>query len=547
MPVLFLLLMNLTPLARLAEQVNAFQVDLDASQWRERFEAASAGMSGMRSLEIALATLLDGGADRAEGIRRVRLRDPDNAVLVLLELGAVLADSPAGAAPDERYEAARELLEQAAATTDHAWYRDDAMRAWRRAVERSFDRAGLAAQQARDYAHYRDAQAIRFACGELLTLGGALAALGEHERAWKCFDTAVRWTRRSLPETRSVSVALTLAEQMERAAEGAALAAAAAGRTADADRAAAQRRAAARFHDLLRRRLESATHNPMLRNEPVLRPTPFAASLTYLLVSGFLAVGTLSVVVVGLLALAASIVWRVVRRGDPAPSATIGRSGFAWLWAAAGMSAPALLPATATLLFPLDPRGLMAPTWIQFSFLLTALLSMAVVLRLAQQRADAGTDPPRRAGVWHVWWAALFLFAALILLGQWKSFGVRPEAFDLSRVTPRPIMRVSNLWLIALLATLLAALIWLVWALIDRTRRGHRADRPGLLRAVVPLSLWGGLVLGTMTLGAFRLYYRYDARLTELTVQDLQDEVGAWMGPAWYPAFFGGNGGGAGG
>ena len=58
------------------------------------------------------------------------------------------------------------------------------------------------------------------------------------------------------------------------------------------------------------------------------------------------------------------------------------------------------------------------------------------------------------------------------------------------------------------------------------------------MRTLVVLALWGGLVTGVMTIGAFRLYYLYDARLTALTVSDFDHEIEAWMGPAWYRAFF---------
>ena len=50
--------------------------------------------------------------------------------------------------------------------------------------------------------------------------------------------------------------------------------------------------------------------------------------------------------------------------------------------------------------------------------------------------------------------------------------------------------------------------------------------------------MWGWLILGIMSMGAVRVYHRCDARLQELTIQDLQDEVPAWLGPSWKQALF---------
>jgi len=139
----------------------------------------------------------------------------------------------------------------------------------------------------------------------------------------------------------------------------------------------------------------------------------------------------------------------------------------------------------------------------------------------------------------------LALFAILVLLKPWSPFGLDPAAFDAGWRSPEATSRAFGLAGAAATLAVLAGLVWAVWVLLARLRRRKTADarptggaRGGFARSAVVLALWGWLILGIMSLGAVRLYHRYDARLQDLTIQDVQDEVAAWMGPSWQRSFF---------
>jgi hypothetical protein len=255
-------------------------------------------------------------------------------------------------------------------------------------------------------------------------------------------------------------------------------------------------------------------------------------------VSGFLALGAVTLLVIAVVGAVATGITRLAGGSPGAPRATIGPGWSSWLRSAMILSAPSALFAAGALIFPLNYRAIAAPTWIQSLLVLSAVLTAGVLLSHARGRIAEGAAGAGRSAVWRWWWGGLWILAGLLLLRQWRVFGRDPEAFAASLQAPAVLLRATGLLSIAGATAVLAGLVWLVWTLVGRLRGRPKAGPGGFMRTLVVLALWGGLVTGVMTIGAFRLYYLYDARLTALTVSDFEDEIEAWMGPAWYRAFF---------
>ena len=124
-------------------------------------------------------------------------------------------------------------------------------------------------------------------------------------------------------------------------------------------------------------------------------------------------------------------------------------------------------------------------------------------------------------------------------------FGADAAHFDLGLRPPQAPARAQATQALAVILGALGGLVWLAWCLtawLKGRKKGPGGvtgtGGAGLGRTTLVLAVWGWLILGMMSLGPARLYHRYDARLQEMTVHDLQDEVTAWMGPAWKGAFF---------
>jgi hypothetical protein len=221
---------------------------------------------------------------------------------------------------------------------------------------------------------------------------------------------------------------------------------------------------------------------------------------------------------------------------------TVGLGPASWIWVGAVVAGPAAGLAAAVLLLPIDVRAAMSLSWIQGGAMLVVVVTAGAVLTLARARASAAGDPlPAAHRVWQVWWLLVALLAVVVLLKPWSPFGPNPEAFDDGWRVPRDAIRLQGLGGAAALLGLVAGVIWAVWsaaAWLRGRRNASGGPRGRFGRAVVVLALCAWLILGIMSLGAVRLYHRYDARLQELTILDLQDEVAAWVGPSWQRAFF---------
>ncbi len=157
-----------------------------------------------------------------------------------------------------------------------------------------------------------------------------------------------------------------------------------------------------------------------------------------------------------------------------------------------------------------------------------------------------GEPPPKSQRVWLIWWMIVAVFAILVFYRPWWPLGRDLEAFDEGLRMPLAPARVSLFYAAVAALSVLALVVWLVWVFLaawrSRGRGGDSGGRSGsgraFLRSAAVLAVWGWLILGILCAGSIRLYHRHDTRLQQLVARDLQDEVSAWMGPAWARSFF---------
>lgn len=535
---------NADPILTLAERLRQYDPERDFAGVLERFRAAAgADLSRIAALERARQLLLSTGTDVSE-FARIGSADRENGLFAYLEAGK-RARSGTNRDPASRFGAVESLIETARSAPRCDWYTARTAQAWRNAYAPIDIGKDVKALWARDAACRDEARTIRRVSGALCELAGQLLREGRTDDSLACLAGVDDFCTRTLNDVVSSEVAVACAEQIEREQRLLAVVHAARSDWNDADRAHARADRADRFARILRQRREFATQDPILQ-VPVLREQPYRAAFAYLLSSGFLFTGWLTLLAV---ALAAACVAGALRLfGGPNDSATarVGCEWMHWFWSAAIVAGPAAGLATAVQFVPPKLNLVSSQNWVQSGIVLSVILTLAAVLTLARARTLAGgASAPNRSRVWSVWWVLVGLLAILVFFRPWVPLGANLENFDRGLRSPLAPSRAHLYQSLVLLAGILATVVWLVWLMLGRFRRrgsGGALRQEGggtsLAGCTAVLALWGWLILGIMCAGSFRLYHRYDARLSGLVVQDLEDEVGAWMGPAWKRAFF---------
>jgi hypothetical protein len=538
---------NLRPVYRLAEQTHRHQPELHFEGAYDRFRAAAGpAIQQIGAVRDATRGLNSGIVDELY-FARLRRLDPDNGVVIYLSAAAKLPDAVSVNGAEARFAQVREDLEAARRAPRLEWYARRAAGLWRQALSESGARKDLNARIARDWAVNGQAAAIRTACSRLAGLVDVLMRAGRSENAEACNLAAIDLARRTLDETIDASVAAACAEQLHEAYRQAAMIDAACGRWDAAARASALADRAAWFLRLLRERRSAAPFDPMLQVSTP-RAEPYRTTVGYLLASGALVAGWAVLLVTSVVMLIAAVVARVVGgrgRGKHEEVTRVGPGIVSWLWAAGTVAGPSVVIAGAVLLVPAELGRATSMNWIVAMLMLGALLTAGAVLTLARGRASAGGELPGSSRVWHVWWLLVALVALLVLLRPFSPFGGDQAAFDQGLRSPQAAAGASRLAGAAASLALVGLVVWAIWAAgawlrtRKRTYNGRQDRSLGRFpRTALALAVWGWLILGIMSMGAVRVYHRYDARLQELTIQDLQDEVPAWLGPSWKRAFF---------
>jgi hypothetical protein len=537
-----LILFNLRPVLTLAEQLHRYQPDVEFAGVGERFRAAAgAELGGISAVREAAGALAEKRTTPAL-FARWRGLVPGNAVLPYLEVAAVLSSTETDE-PSARFESIRASLQAARQGPAFDWYTVAAMNAWRSALADTGARDDLNAKWALDWACDYQASAIRITCASLLNLADELLAASQSAPARTCLEAAVDFAERSLEGAVSVETALACAEQLDVALRRASLVSAAEGEWDESRRSSERADRVRRFSEILRLRRATAPYDPLCQM-PVVREQPYRAVVSYLLASGLLVSGWGALLLVGLggAVVAAAVAFR---GGDGSRgAATVGRGWIDWFWAGAIAAGPSVGLAAAVLMVPIDLRAVLSLYWIQAAVVLVVVFSVSGVLTLGRRRASAGGSPPATSRVWQWWWVVVVAFGLLFLVRPWLPFGPDQATFDRSIRVPQAGARAQAIQAWALALGVLGVVARGGWCLISRFRSRKtalaHAKRPsaGIMgRAVVVLAMWGWLILGIMSMGAVRLYHRYDVRMQELTCRDLQDEVTAWMGPAWKRSF----------
>lgn len=539
-----LIAVNADPILTLAERLRQYDPERDFAGVLERFRAAAgADLSRIAALERSKRLVLSTGTDVSE-FARIGSADPENGLFAYLEAGK-RARSETNRDPIARFGAVGSLIEMARSAPRCDWYSARTAQAWRNAYAPIDIGKDVKALWARDAAGRDQARTIRHVSGALRELAGQLLREGQTDDSLTCLSGVDDFCTRTLNDVVSTEVAVACAEQIERAQRLRAAAHAARSDWNDADRARGRADRANRFARILQRRRESAPQDPILQI-PVLREQPYRAAFAYLLSCGFLFTGWLTLLAVALTAACVAGVLRLFGGPNDSAPARVGRGWMHWFWSAAIVAGPAAGLATAVQFVPPNLKLVSSQSWVQSGIVLSAILTLAAVLTLARARASAeGAPAPNRSRVWSVWWVLVGLLAILVFFRPWVPLGANLENFDRSLRSPLAPSRTHLYQSLVLLAGMLATVVWLVWFVFGRFRRRGTGGSPrldgggrSLAGSTAVLALWGWLILGILCAGSFRLYHRYDARLGALVAQDLEDEVGAWMGPAWKRAFF---------
>jgi len=535
---------NAEPILTLAERLRHLDPNHSFDGIAERYRSRAG--SDLQHIQSVAATirLSRSGTGNDSAFSRLQSTDPENALFSYLRAAQAAGNASTNDA-STTFEIVGPMIESALQAERCDWYVSEAMEAWQWAYQTIDVGPTMRVRWARDAATREQANAIGDASAALLQLADDLLRAGQDEAGRTCVRGALDFSRRTLDDARGADVALACAGSIERARRLESAILARAGEWDEKQRADERAESAAQFAQVLRSRMNSATQDPILQI-PILRGQPFRTTSAYLLSCGFLFAGWIALLGVGVATTLLSVIARVT--GGPATGEIprVGPGPFHWFWCAALVIGPATLLGTAVQWIQPDLAIVTSQTWIQSGVLVVFILTLASVLTLARSRASAGEPPPKSHRVWLLWWVLVAVFAILVFFRPWSPLGRNLDAFDLGLRMPLAPARVSLFYAAVAACSLLGLVVWLVWVLLaawrGRRRDGGSGGRSGtgraFLRSAAVLAVWGWLILGILCAGSIRLYHRHDTRLQQLVAKDLQDEVSAWMGPAWARSFF---------
>lgn len=466
--------------------------------------------------------------------------DPDNAVYAYLEAGVLLNQRGQPADSAARFALIDQALARAAAAGRCAMYDGEELDAWRTELRREKSQLGHPAEAARMATNNLQRlrpSVVRSVAGSLTELGRALAVDGHDAAAQRALDGARDLCLRTIASSRSESLIRLCATQLVEVHTSLSDLAVRASDWPASRRFRKSAEAARRFGDLYRSRVAQApTDYLSLERRAALRPQPYLAALTALIVAGVFATGALVGFGITVVSMVAFLLSSIPKSDEEAPAVTLPEGRWSWPGTVIAALAPALLFAVVLVIVPIDPNFLGAMGWLGTVYCLVTLATAATILTTAR-RIVLGTSPAD-AGRW-VWQtvpAVVTMAILLIVIPQASISGTNPAAFDASWTTDRSIVAARAVLNRIVIAAVAGSIAWFIVRVRFSATTG--TAHASYWRTVVVVAALTWLLCASSTLLATRTFNHLDRRYAELVYEDLADEVTARMGPRWREAFF---------